>query len=201
MSKYRRSSRYRCSSTFRPPCPLKKFSRCLPPQILNKRIPRRLYISTRNSLRLKILVALRKMLPKLSSAATSWKPGCAALIRGRIFTLIVYTLAQLALSKSRINILIAETQVVAESHRRCAQELSLERHSLADELASLFQDLVSSLSDVNRPPTLLEDIETLHRNLKELKSVKEYVQIIEHALNLRFVARIFTLALLLSYGS
>ncbi len=53
-------------------------------------------------------------------------------------------------------------------HKNCP----LERHSLADELASLSQDLVSSLSDVNRPPTLLEDIETLHRNLKELKSVK-----------------------------
>ncbi|SJL05807.1 uncharacterized protein ARMOST_09143 [Armillaria ostoyae] len=96
--------------------------------------------------------------------------------------------ARLALSKSRINILIAETQVLAESHRHCAQELSLERHSLADELASLSQDLVSSLSDVNRSPTLLEDIETLHRNLKELKSVKEYVQITEHALNLSELA-------------
>lgn len=78
--------------------------------------------------------------------------------------------------------------MLAESHRHCAQELSLERHSLADELASLSQDLVSSLSDVNRSPTLLEDIETLHRNLKELKSVKEYVQIIEHALNLSELA-------------
>ncbi|KAK0198491.1 TIP-1 family-domain-containing protein [Armillaria mellea] len=96
--------------------------------------------------------------------------------------------ARLALSKSRIDILIAETQVVAESHRRCAQELSLERHSLADELASLSQDLISSLSDVNRSPTLLEDIETLHRDLKELQSVKEYVQIIEHALNLSELA-------------
>ncbi|KAK0456418.1 TIP-1 family-domain-containing protein [Armillaria borealis] len=96
--------------------------------------------------------------------------------------------ARLALSKSRINILIAETQVLAESHRHCAQELSLERHSLADELASLSQDLVSSLSDANRSPTILEDIETLHRNLKELKSVKEYVQIIEHALNLSELA-------------
>ncbi|KAK0233270.1 TIP-1 family-domain-containing protein [Armillaria fumosa] len=92
--------------------------------------------------------------------------------------------ARLALSKSRINTIIAETQAVAESHRHCAQELSLERHSLADELASLSQGLVSSLSDSNRSPTLLEDIETLHRHLKELKSVKEYVQIIEHALSL-----------------
>lgn len=71
-----------------------------------------------------------------------------------------------------------------ESYRHSAQELSLKRHTLADELASLSQDFVSSLSDVDPSPTLLEDIETLHRNLKELKSVKEYVQIIKHALNL-----------------
>ncbi|KAK0465211.1 TIP-1 family-domain-containing protein [Desarmillaria tabescens] len=96
--------------------------------------------------------------------------------------------ARLALSQSKINILIAETQVAAEAHRRSAQELSLERHSLTDELANLSQDLLSSLSDVNRSPTLLEDIETLHRNLKELKSVKEYVQTIEHALNLSELA-------------
>ena len=35
-------------------------------------------------------------------------------------------------------------------------------------------------------PTLLEDIETLHRDLTGLENVKGYVQIIEHALKLRF---------------
>jgi hypothetical protein len=34
--------------------------------------------------------------------------------------------------------------------------------------------------------TLLEDIETLHRDLKELQSVKAYVQVVEYALKLRF---------------
>ena len=34
-------------------------------------------------------------------------------------------------------------------------------------------------------PTLLEELETLHRSLKELDSVKGYVQVIEHALKLR----------------
>jgi hypothetical protein len=34
--------------------------------------------------------------------------------------------------------------------------------------------------------TLLEDIETLHRNLKELQCAKSYAQLIEHALKLRF---------------
>ena len=35
-------------------------------------------------------------------------------------------------------------------------------------------------------PSLLEEIETLHRNLKELESVKGYVQVIHRALQLRF---------------
>ncbi|KAJ7823548.1 TIP-1 family-domain-containing protein [Mycena olivaceomarginata] len=42
------------------------------------------------------------------------------------------------------------------------------------------------MSDGDSESTLLEDIETLHRNLKELQSVKGYVQVIEHALKLRF---------------
>jgi len=42
------------------------------------------------------------------------------------------------------------------------------------------------MSDEERKATLLEDIETLHRILKELQSVKGYVQIIEHALKLRY---------------
>jgi hypothetical protein len=42
------------------------------------------------------------------------------------------------------------------------------------------------MSDGDSESTLLEDIETLHRNLKELQSVKGYVQVIEHALKLRW---------------
>lgn len=61
------------------------------------------------------------------------------------------------------------------------------RHSLADELSYLSQELVSSLSGSEGKPTLLEDLETLHRSLKELESVKGYVQVIEHALKLRYV--------------
>lgn len=44
---------------------------------------------------------------------------------------------------------------------------------------------MSTLSDNGTAPTLLEDIETLHRSLKELQSVKDYVQVISHALDLR----------------
>jgi RAD50-interacting protein 1 len=80
---------------------------------------------------------------------------------------------------------VADTRTSATTHLHTAQELSLVRHSLADELLDLSQELVSTISDGDRQPTLLEDIETLHRSLKELQSVKGYVQIIEHALKLR----------------
>ncbi|KAL0950725.1 hypothetical protein HGRIS_007501 [Hohenbuehelia grisea] len=62
------------------------------------------------------------------------------------------------------------------------------RHSLVDELSYLTQELTSSLSDEGRKPTLLEDIETLHRNLKELQSLKSYVQVVEHSLRLNEAA-------------
>lgn len=70
-------------------------------------------------------------------------------------------------------------------HFHTAQELSLLRHSLTDELSELSNELVSAMSDGERKCTLLEDIETLHRTLKELQSVKGYVQIIQHTLDLR----------------
>lgn len=68
-----------------------------------------------------------------------------------------------------------------------AQELSLLRHSLADELSYLSQELVSSMSEGESGPTLLEDVETFHRSLKELERVKSYVHVVEHALKLRSV--------------
>lgn len=61
------------------------------------------------------------------------------------------------------------------------------RHSLVDELADLSDELVT-IRDVNHSqPSLLEEIESLHRNLKELESVKDYVEIIHTALCLRFI--------------
>ena len=41
------------------------------------------------------------------------------------------------------------------------------------------------MSGPDRQPTLLEDLESLQRNLKELESVKSYVQVIHRALYLR----------------
>lgn len=80
---------------------------------------------------------------------------------------------------------MSDTRTTAEAHLHSAQELSLLRHSLTDELAYLSQELVSSMAESESGPTLLEDVEALHRSLKELESVKGYVQVIEHALKLR----------------
>ncbi|KAF7340034.1 hypothetical protein MVEN_01921300 [Mycena venus] len=90
----------------------------------------------------------------------------------------------LAISQANVDALVSQTREATQNHTRTAQSLSLQRHSLADELSYLFNQLTSAMSDGDRESTLLEDIETLHRNLKELQSVKGYVQVIEHALKL-----------------
>ncbi|KAJ6501627.1 TIP-1 family-domain-containing protein [Mycena vitilis] len=90
----------------------------------------------------------------------------------------------LAASQASVDDLVSKTREAAQTHTRTAQSLSLQRHSLADELSYLVQQLTSAMSDGDRESTLLEDIETMHRNLKELESVKGYVQVIQHALRL-----------------
>ncbi|KAF8649759.1 hypothetical protein AX16_005526 [Volvariella volvacea WC 439] len=89
-----------------------------------------------------------------------------------------------ASSQLEVDKLIGETRTTTATYLHTAQELSLLRHSLADELAGLNDVFISPLSDEETQPTLLEDIETLHRNLKELESVKGYLQIIERTLRL-----------------
>lgn len=96
-------------------------------------------------------------------------------------------IAQLSVSQSKVTSLISETRSKAEAHLHSAQELALLRHSLADELSYLSQELVSSMSEEESGSTLLEDLEIFHRSLKELESVKGYVQVVEHSLKLRYV--------------
>ncbi|KAH9912248.1 RINT-1 family protein [Epithele typhae] len=95
---------------------------------------------------------------------------------------------KLAHSQACTEAVIAQTREQASAQLHTAQELALLRHSLADELTFLSGELVSDLSqrehgDVEGP-TLLEDLEALHRSLKELESVKGYVQVVEHAMKL-----------------
>ncbi|KAI0757326.1 RINT-1 family protein [Daedaleopsis nitida] len=89
---------------------------------------------------------------------------------------------KLAHSQSSLDAVIAQTREKAAEQLHTAQELSLLRHSLADELTFLSRELVSEGTDEGS--TLLEDLEALHRSLKELESVKGYVQVIQHALTL-----------------
>jgi len=80
--------------------------------------------------------------------------------------------------------------MTTENHLNIAKELSRQRHSLNDDLSDLTRELVSLGYNEEHEPMLLEDLETLHRNLKELQSVKQYVQVIEHVLILRWVISI-----------
>ncbi|KNZ79633.1 RAD50-interacting protein 1 [Termitomyces sp. J132] len=89
-----------------------------------------------------------------------------------------------SLSRSKIATLFVDTRISAGTYIDTAQELSLLRHSLTDDLTELSQESISTLSEGESKSTLLEDIETLHRNLRELQSVKGYVQVIEHTLRL-----------------
>ncbi|ESK95519.1 rint-1 family protein [Moniliophthora roreri MCA 2997] len=91
--------------------------------------------------------------------------------------------SSLSSSQARLDELISGTRSSAESYVETAQELSLIRHSIADELNDLSERL-TSLSSNGLAPTLLEDVETLHRSLKELESIRGYVMAVEHALKL-----------------
>ena len=94
--------------------------------------------------------------------------------------------AQLASSQELVDSITAQTLQDANAYLETVQELGLIKDSLSDELSYLSNELVSSMSGPDRQPTLLEDLETLQRNLKELESVKSYVQVIHRALYLRY---------------
>ena len=94
----------------------------------------------------------------------------------------------MAASKSNIQKLRSEQTASASLCLHSAQELSLLGHSLVDELTPLFGQLLSDNSQPDEPPTLLENLEAMHRRLREQESVKAYVQVIHRALLLRYVA-------------
>ena len=94
----------------------------------------------------------------------------------------------MATSKSNIQKLRSEQTASASLRLHSAQELSLLGHSLVDELTPLFGQLLSDNSQPDDPPTLLEDLEAMHRRLREQEGVKTYVQVIHRALLLRCVA-------------
>lgn len=85
-------------------------------------------------------------------------------------------------SQQETDKLLIETRNAAHSRIAEARELAFERHELADELSSLAKSLQEAEDGGS---TLFQDIDGLHRNLKELESVKGYVNVIHHALSLR----------------
>jgi RAD50-interacting protein 1 len=91
----------------------------------------------------------------------------------------------LAASHSNIQKLRSEQIENVTLRLHSAQEISLLGHSLIDELSSLFGQLLSDNSLPSEPPTLLEDLESMHRRLREQESVRAYVQVIHRALQLR----------------
>ena len=93
--------------------------------------------------------------------------------------------AQLALSRREITAVLADARLSADTNLHTASELSLLRHSLTDDLSELIPELISTLTNDEPNATLLESTETLHRGLKELQSIKGYVQVIGQALRLR----------------
>ncbi len=80
---------------------------------------------------------------------------------------------------------MTQSRQAVQKNFEVAQDLSLLRHSLNDELSDLTNELVPMNYQEDRKPLLLEDLETLHRNLTELTSIKQYVQVIQRALQLR----------------
>jgi hypothetical protein len=90
----------------------------------------------------------------------------------------------LSASESDVVELLHQTRQRLRTELEATQNLSLLRHSINDDLSYLKDDLVSSNYDEVREPSLLEDLETLQRSLKELTSVKQYIQVIEHGLQL-----------------
>ncbi|KAG1904794.1 RINT-1 family protein [Suillus fuscotomentosus] len=93
---------------------------------------------------------------------------------------------QLSASQQSIDSLITKTRVAALANLDTARGFAEDRESIENEMTYLSYELVSSLSpsksDAN--PTLLEDIETMHRILKDLESVRAYVAVIERTLTL-----------------
>jgi hypothetical protein len=68
-----------------------------------------------------------------------------------------------------------------------AQDVALARYILTDELQALSGELVSSINHGLGESTLLEDLETLQRSLRETESVRSYVKVIERTVVLRLV--------------
>lgn len=93
---------------------------------------------------------------------------------------------QLWESERALEAFITKTRVEAITLLENARDLASQRDGIEDDLAYLSHCLVSSLSPATEDnvATLLEDIEAMHRTLKELQSVRSYVAVVQRGLTL-----------------
>ncbi|KIY47067.1 hypothetical protein FISHEDRAFT_66233 [Fistulina hepatica ATCC 64428] len=92
--------------------------------------------------------------------------------------------SQMHESEVQLKAFLLQARASTLEHLDTAQALSLQRHTLTDELAALTEELLSVMWSGPGSATLLEDLETRHRGLKELQSIYDYVAIVERALSL-----------------
>ncbi|KAG8730619.1 hypothetical protein FRC11_006279 [Ceratobasidium sp. 423] len=77
---------------------------------------------------------------------------------------------------------VATTTRRTKSLLDSAQELSLKRHLIADDILALRDELAPA--DPRGGVTLLSELEELHKRLSELEGAKSYVQVLERGLKL-----------------
>ncbi|KAG9101209.1 hypothetical protein FS749_009374 [Ceratobasidium sp. UAMH 11750] len=90
---------------------------------------------------------------------------------------------QLEESKARTDGLIADTIHQTQQFLEIAQEASLKRHVLADEISALQEELAPD-GDSRGKPSLLHELEQLHKRIAELEGAKVYMQVLERGLQL-----------------
>ncbi|KAG8895520.1 hypothetical protein FRB99_000501, partial [Tulasnella sp. 403] len=90
--------------------------------------------------------------------------------------------AQLEASTTGLSTKISGTRSSTSISIKSAKELSLTRHALVDQLATLEEDLVPSSK--GKQKSLLEELEELHLRLAELQNSRQYVAVIDRSLAL-----------------
>ncbi|CUA72365.1 RINT1-like protein [Rhizoctonia solani] len=88
---------------------------------------------------------------------------------------------QLGESQNLTDSFISKTTYQTKSLLDYAQELSLKRHLIADEISVLHDELVPANQG---GVTVLSELEELHKRLTELEGAKSYVQVLERGLEL-----------------
>ena len=75
----------------------------------------------------------------------------------------------------------------AEDLLSAAGEAALNRHTLADDLSSLSEELAitSITATADNDTTFLEELEALQLKLEQLELARTYIRLVERAINLR----------------